>query len=199
MAELRVPVKLQGYLENPELLQDSLEELLSESGDFAPHTIVVDSDHALYVEFGSGPATPGNKSSSKNVFGEIEKWVGQKLGVDDPVERHRVAYAVYRSLMAKGMPPQPYLRPAVHRVLDRLTNEWFSDGGSIRELAELIATEAGNMLERNNTIYTGELRDSIRVVRDGDIRESDEQTRIPKEVWNRDDVGFDGTRKAVRY
>ena len=83
-------------------------------------------------------------------------------------------------------------------MLVRIGNDYFSDGGTIRGLAEMIASEMVRLLQDHNTVYMGELRDSIRVVA-GSVEEDDEQSRIPKEVWNRDDVGYDGKRKARYY
>lgn len=199
MPTVNASARATAEIQNPELFAPMLKELLEEKGDYAPRTIVVESDHSVYVEFGTGPARGGAKSTQTNVRKEIEKWVERKLGIADPKKRHNVAYKIYRNLMENGMPPQPYLRPAISKVMDRLEPTFFEDGGTIRELADLIVREMENQLRANDTIYTGELIQSIRVY-EGDIgEESDAQKRIPTDVWNQDDVGFDGKRRAARY
>lgn len=197
MAELQVPVDVEGYIENPELWEEQIRDLVLEEGDFEPCTIVVDSEHAVYVEFGTGPATRRQKDPNVDVHGEIEKWVEIKLGIKDPKRRRRVADRVYHSIMEHGMPPSPYLRPAVFKVLENLPNDWFSDGGTTRELAELIVVEMKRQLEQNNTIYTGEIAQSIQVVR-GEVEESEVQSKVSKEVWNEKDLAYDGVRRARR-
>lgn len=202
MSELRIPVRVKAAVDGDEWSVDDLWAIMDEDGnlreDFAPHTIVVDSDHALYVEFGTGPAQKGRRASGKNVYASIYEWVEGKLGIKDPAKRRQAAHNIYHSIMENGIPPQPFLRPALQNVLVRIGNDYFSDGGTIRGLAEMIASEMVRLLQDHNTVYMGELRDSIRVVA-GSVEEDDEQSRIPKEVWNRDDVGYDGKRKARYY
>lgn len=197
MAELRVPIDMEGYIENPQLWEEQIRDLISERGEFEPCTILVDSEHAVYVEFGTGPSRRSQKDPNVDVRGEIDRWVETKLGIKDPARRKKVSDRVYHGIMEHGMPPSPYLRPAVFKVLERLPSDWFSDGGTIRELADLIVTEMKHQLEQNNTIYTGKISQSIKVVR-GEVEESEVQSRISKDVWNETDLAYDGVRRARR-
>ena len=198
MPEMQVKLKLEATSIDPERFAPILYDMLNEQDEFAPRTIVVESDHSIYVEFGTGPASPGHKASNVNVHKEIEKWVERKLGIADPKKRRNVAHRIYKNIMENGMAPQPYARPAINKVMGTLSDTFFEDGGSIRELCDLIVREMQNQLIKNDTVYTGELKDNIRVY-EGDVEESDLQARIPADVWNRDDVGYDGKRKAARY
>lgn len=198
MPELQVPARVEMDVIDPEAFAPMLRDMVEGLDEFAPRTIVVESDHSIYVEFGTGPARPGNRAKNTHVHKEIEKWVELKLGIADPKKRRNVAHRIYKNLMENGMPPQPYLRPAITKVMSTLQSTFFEDGGSIRELCDLIVREMKVQLERNGTIYTGELVNSIKVYK-GEMEESDMQARIPTEVWNRDDVGYDGKRKAARY
>ena len=198
MPDLQIPIKVSCVVESAILDPDDVRDLLEGEGAYKPHTIVVDSDHAIYVEFGSGPATKGSKASGKNLFAELDRWAERKLGIKDPGRRKRAVRAIYHNIMEHGIPPQPYMRPAVHNVLDLLTPDWFEEGGTVKELAEMIAAEMKRLLEEHNTTYMGEIRDSIRVV-EGEEDGDDRLEGISKEVWNSDDLGYDGKRKAVRY
>lgn len=199
MPELQIPIKASCVVESAVLDPDDVRDLLAAEGAYAPRTIVVDCEHAIYIEFGSGPATKGRKSSGRSLIVELERWAESKLSIKDPKKRKSAVYAIYKKIVRYGIPPQPFLRPAVHNVLDRLTPDWFEEGGTTDELARLIADEMKRLLEEHNTIYTGEIRDSIRIVK-GEDEEGDERLEhISKEVWNSDDLGYDGKRKAVRY
>ena len=95
MPTVNASARATAEIQNPELFAPMLKELLEEKGDYAPRTIVVESDHSVYVEFGTGPARGGAKSSQAHVRTEIEKWVDGKLAIADPTKRRHEAYKGY--------------------------------------------------------------------------------------------------------
>lgn len=193
MSDLRLGIRVEAVLENSPDPDEVLQEMLEETGAFEPYTIVVPKEYAMYVEFGSGPARRV-KAPGVNVYEELDDWVRDKLGIVDPKKRRRVTGAVYHKIMEEGIPPQPFLRPAVRNVIDRLSPSWFSDGGSVEELARLIVREMRNILETENINYSKQLSDSI-IIKEGEYY-GDEPSNIPIEVWNDPERGLEG-KKAV--
>lgn len=78
----------------------------------------LESEHADLVEFGRGPTQgPGQRSA----WPEIREWAEDKLGVSTSD-----AYAIYRSIMKKGHPANPFFfgtitrnEPALFREISR--------------------------------------------------------------------------------
>lgn len=198
MPDVNVPyVGLTAELEEEDAIKDAIEELLSETGDFAPRSIIISAPYAKYVEFGSNPAK-GSKASNSEVWKELDKWLRDKMGIIDDKERRRALWPVYRKIMEEGIPPQPFIRPAIHKTLATIGDDWFANGGTMQELAEIIVRVMKNNLELNRTNYTGKLRDSIYIVT-GAVEGDSDLENIPADVWAKDDVGADGTRKAAHY
>lgn len=193
-AELRLGLNLSVDMDDPQEVADMLKEMIEQTERFTPHTLVIDSEHALYVEFGTGPAS-GKKDPSKDVMQEFDDWVRDKLHIVDPKKRRKVAKNIYHYVMENGIPPQPFLRPAVVRVRQKLPPNFFAEGGSIRELLEnWLKPEIQRILEEENITYSGDIRDSIRVV-EGEYEV--EMPDIPANVWNDPELGYDGQKKAV--
>jgi len=154
------------YLLNSVLLSDK----------FKPAWVANDSDHALYIEFGtngahfSGPASKNKGISPVEL--DIRDWVEKKLQIRGPA-RDKVAHRVYRKIMSEGIPPQPYLRPAVNNVMQELSSEpdWFGkDDHSVLKIAEMIAEEMKRILNENGTPFTGDIVNKIHVYPDAGDR-----------------------------
>lgn len=163
-------------------LNDVLDELnrviLSDSEKLRPARLTVDTPYAEYVEYGTGPmrtdksaATDGKGDESKGKWlDNIREWVrakqylfsdGGKLSESDI---RRIAYHIWKNQMEHGMPAQPYFRPALYSVLDHLPDNYFDDDrGTVFNILLDVATKMEDILEENNTVYTGLLKDSIEV------------------------------------
>lgn len=166
---------------------------------FMPKTVRVETPYALYIEFGSGPAS-GRKAQTAtgSVRKEIERWVEVKLGIADPKKRHRVAGAIYHNLMENGMLPQPFMRPAIERVSQDLGRGYLKRDGSTQEVAEMLVEEMRAQLEAHDTLYTGEISRNMRIY-DGHLEPSEKQRRIPENIWAEEDLAYDGRRVQTRY
>lgn len=165
--------------------------------DMRPHTIIVGSDHAQAVEFGTNPARPNGSrrpGEVSKVEAEIREWVGRKLGLTG-AERDRRAHAIYRSIMENGMAPQPYARPAMYSVLDDIRSGAYDGELTVRGVAEAIASRMEEILTINDTIFKGELISSIRVeeARDG------MSTTIDDSLMDDPYAGANGRRPPQRY
>lgn len=181
-------------------------EALPDHPALVPYDVVVDSEHACMIEFGTGPASASPKYNKKKgeispVRQAIRDWAAKKFGASMKADVNQIGDRIYRNIMEYGMLPYPYMRPAMHMVLEELDKEeWLENGMSIEDIADAIAEEMKNILVENDTLYTGELYDSIRLRRnvtgDFDTEDEGDNTRISEEVWASDRLAFDGVRQA---
>ena len=176
-----LPVSIQVSFDDA-ALNGYLNELLVESGRFKPAWVADYSDHALYVEFGTngahfskGTATYRSRGMVSPVELELRTWAETKFHLRGD-ERDHFAHNVYRKLMREGMPPQPFIRPAVINILHMIESDkdWFNkDGNSLLKAAELITEEMKRILDENGTPVTGDIKDKIQFFEDDGSRPYD--------------------------
>lgn len=173
-------------------------------------SVLVDSGHAGWVEFGTDPAKKRDSSDSSKGPGEptevqkrIREWYRVKNGLSALNGNDLVkADGVYHAIMKNGMLPHPYLRPATYDILDSVSassvtaEQWLDmrHKDPMNELCELIAEEARNLLDMNDDVYSGELKDSIEVVSPDDITETSPASKAPDSVWSDPTLAGDGRR-----
>lgn len=151
-----------------------LKSVIKENKEYWPFIIHVDSDHAGYIEFGTQGRGPGTKSSaksnnSKNEFYEnIRKWLydrGANISgkhVGGTSNESQVIYAVMKKIIENGIPPQPFIRPAIHSMEEDLKEGAYSDK-TMTFIAEEIIQRMIENLDRNHTLYGDwEIAKSIR-------------------------------------
>lgn len=152
VGRIEVPVKVEVASDDEfEQIKKVLEPLLE------PYTILVDSDHAEYLEFGSTPASDTSPKYGNGKISPVEekfrKWVTTKMGLSTggvkPSKGDRVAKALYKQAMEHGVPPQPFLRPALYEVMNRVANgEDFgvTEAGSLEPLVKEIVSRMDAIL-----------------------------------------------------
>lgn len=174
---------------DPVLDDALLAEILKEER-LEPAEVAVESRQGEYVEFGSGPYRGGGKSPDRDVRGEFIKWAKAKFG--DTAESVAFALRVYAKVMNEGMPPQPFIRPALMDVLNELDDTWFEEH-TVLDLAQEIVDRSREYLIANNTPATGELENSIRAYL---AREDSEfMGGLPDEIWRSRELARDGNRR----
>lgn len=203
-----------GFVIKLEIDEKSLLDAVKKDPKMAPHSVIVDSPYARYVEFGSLPAKSKTetvdrmkkaggekpkkkKSPNSQFYRAIWEWAGEKLGVDEK-ERDRVARAIYYKILRDGVPPQPYLRPAVHMVVRRHQGG-VGSGATVESIADEIAEEAQRFLEEHGTNYHNALSRSIEV-------EKTDEDRLPvtddpdvKDLWWDEELHGVGNKEPVYY
>ena len=178
-----------------EALQKAVEKAVKESNKFELYDVVVSSDHASYVEYGTGPANPtvpGAHDFMDSAKARIERWVSLKpsFATMTPRQRKNMAYAVYKKVMEHGITPAPFIRPAIHDMLttENLTKR-FEEGMTMEQFAESLAARMRKNLLDNDSYYTGDLMDSIQVVRADEHMEEAEESIADEqkaEEWNKE-------------
>ena len=157
------------FIGGDDAVTKALMEAMRDSDQFAPFDIVIESDHASYVEYGTGPATSGSHES--DAFGQstkdkIMRWAMEKPSCAGltPRQRKDRAYATYNKVMKRGIPPMPFIRPALDEFFtsENLT-EFFSNGGTMEKMAQHLASRMQDILLENDSYCTWDLYDSISV------------------------------------
>jgi len=190
-----IPVRVSVEIDETDL-EDYVKELMESSGRFKPAWVADYSDHAMFVEFGTngahftkGTATYRSKNQISPVEESIRKWAEEKFGLKGH-DRDYFAHNVYRKLMREGMPPQPFVRPAIYNVLQMVyaDKDWFDkEDNSILKVAELIAMEMKRILDENGTPVSGDIKDQIQFFEDDGSRPYDMSPgleRLSPEVLN---------------
>ena len=134
--------------------------------DFWPFLLSVESDHAGYVEFGTQAwekrSSSGSSSGANSKFYEnIRKWLydrganisGKHVGKTSNEEQ--VIYAVMKKIIDNGIPPQPFIRPAVHLIEAMIENGEYKSK-TMRDISDDLIFEMINKLEENHTLYGSE-------------------------------------------
>lgn len=146
----------------------ALMSAMRESEKFKPFDIVIDSDHASYVEYGTGPANSG--SHEADVFGQsakdkIMRWAQTKPSFAGltPRQRKDLGYATYNKVMKMGIPPTPFIRPALDEFFtsENLTEFFSNENGTMERMAQHLASRMQDILLENDTYYTWDLYDHI--------------------------------------
>lgn len=155
-----------------EQILTALQKSLEDSETFQTYDVVVLSDHASYVEYGTGPAT--KKNAETDVYGQsvkeiIERWVTLKFGANMTKKQRRdFAYSVYKKIMQNGLTAKPYIRPAIISVTNDkgFLNEVFANSKDpLFDIATEIAEEMKDNLNFHDSIFTHELINSIKVTK----------------------------------
>ncbi len=189
-------------------------KMLESYDELKPCSVYVDSGHAGHVEFGTEPADDTPKYSNSNssdkalspVKQAIRDWASKKFGLNDPWSIARIGDRIYHNIMENGMLPIPYLRPAMYNVKNELESEDQSIvdiphlNGVVWAICEKIADKAKDIIDINDTIYTEELREGIRVMYPSDIPASSSPDSVsagavPEAIWQSDDLAKDGIRR----
>ncbi len=171
-------------------------EVLSGSGRLDPHCVVIDCEHALPMEFGTSPAKKraslrGGPPSKAWI--NIREWCRVRWGITDPRELDRRAGALYKRIMDNGLAPHPFIRPAMEEIREELLTldgeHWFNEH-SVEDLAEYLAERMREILIEHDTVFTGELLDSIHVT----PWYGDEAEGIPElgDLWSDPSAGVNG-------
>ena len=161
--------------EGKEMLARAVQERFDEI--FEKKTVVIDCPYAEAVEFGTTPSKAS--ASEKNMVTDPETgdrisevrlkfrdWIGEKEGLTGK-ERVRKGDAIYRHVMEKGAAPHPYIRPAIEDLMHTEPDDIMMITG-IDDIAEACAVYLAMRLmmhlERNESIATGALKKSIKVI-----------------------------------
>lgn len=160
---------------NVEYEDGFLESLMEEMGDdYKPVIFHIDSDHAQYIEFGSqgrsntefkkrSKTGKGKASKRSDVYDKIRAWVVARgvNGTEKDVDS--IAFAIFRKIITEGIPPQPFIRPALHEIERKLEDGDFSgEGNTMETVAIAFRDKMKKYLEENHTIYPGgSIADSI--------------------------------------
>ena len=175
---------------NDEEFSRLLEDTLEDDERFQPYSVTVDSDHAGYIEYGSPPLldrekyTPPktrSKGTNSELFENLKKWYKARNG---GVWSNEDVYLIYRKIMEKGTPPQPFIRPALYDLTREIQDGQSINGEmSFEALANWLKDRMIYYLEENHTIYEGgTLKDKIFVEKStdgkvGDLHPFDEGIR----------------------
>ena len=159
---------------------------------FKEKMVIVDCPYAEAVEFGTTPSKadrsgktmvddPETGERISEVKLKFRNWIGEKEGLTGK-ERKRKGDAIYHHVMENGAAPHPYIRPAIEDLLHSSPEDITMITG-IEDIGDActayLATKMKMYLEKNESIATGALKDSIKIVpsilaesvRDVDIRE----------------------------
>lgn len=174
--------QIENLAENQQFLQ-ALQRSLEETGRFQTYDVVVLSPHASYIEYGTNGAT--KKSAEVDAYGQsvkdvIDRWVILKFGTQfNKKQRREFSYSVYKKIMQKGITAKPYIRPAIQNIMDNteLLNDVFATSNEpLKDIAILISDEMKDIVRFNDSIFTHELIDSIKVVKGAEGRITDDGT-----------------------
>jgi len=188
-----------------EALHKAVEKAIKESDKFKLYDVVVTSDHASYIEYGTGPANPavpGVSEFLQSAKDKIYMWASlkPKFAMMTPAERKKIANATYKKVMEKGITAHPFMRPAIHHVMnnENLT-ERFEQGMTMEGFANLLADKMREIVWDEDIYCSGVLMDSIQVV-EAETGRADSQTSIEdeqrKKEWDAEsyDVKYGGKR-----
>ena len=181
MAEIGMVLTLDG-LDGQTLEGAIIEAMNSEfKGRTTPVVIHIDCNYAAPIEYGTNPhkdAVQFNAKVTRDAKGRIVRndnlrgipfdaileWAkikGPRIGIKES-EIRKFAYNVALKIVREGMPAQPFARPAVYNVLDRLDEHYFDNPRhTMQTLAEDIVEEMRRIIVENDTIASGELLDSL--------------------------------------
>lgn len=178
---------------------DALAKAVESDPRFVGLNVVVDAPHAEYIEFGTdgNPNWGDNPKRSKKgkgtflksppqVYTNLKKWVMERGGIPE-ADADAITYPIYRKIMKEGIPPQPFIRPAIYNVKQRL-----DEGGdlhmaelSLEDIAKMLIAEMWRLLDENRTLYGGNaLLNSIYIESfESTSLDFDMSQDIPQEIW----------------
>ena len=153
-----------------EAFDEMIKNALDDTDVCKPYNVVVKSDYADYVEYGINPIR-GASSIEAREFGasllnKLKQWARKKpsfAGMSKE-ERKTVVYSSYNKIIKEGIPPAPFIRPAIRDTLSDDVGSFFTYGGlGLKGVAMEIAERMAENLTNNDSIATGALIDSIEV------------------------------------
>ena len=157
-------------LDSYETLRKVIAENFTDQGMLMSYDIVIDCNHALFVEYGTGPANtqdPQYDEFGRSVKTRIAEWVDYRFGNNlTPRQRQEMAYSVYKNIMDKGIKPSPFIRPAIDEVLgDSETIQAIFDSGGdpMHRLAEYIIHVMVENLYINDNVYLHGIENNISI------------------------------------
>lgn len=208
-----------------EAAQNALEE--SDGSKHLPFQVIIDSDHAGYVEFGTqgsakkyDPPRSLKKGRGKGaqqrgeLFQNVKAWIkARNMGMSFSPEYAKdsdldsLAHIISKKIFEEGIPPQPFIRPAIHEIerrLDAGEYYYFTMEDIATDLVELMK----NYLRENRTLYGDENilnAISIRKLTFEEARRSIDEpimignTYVPREVWEDPDADMQGDPTRAQY
>jgi len=110
----------------PTDIDERIAAIVRKDPRFAPYRIGTRSPWSKHIEFGTEGfkgTRPSVSYRKQNRISPVEedfrKWAKKKMPGLSEGERNRKAHLIYKSVMERGIAPNPFLRPAVHNVLFR--------------------------------------------------------------------------------
>ncbi len=190
-------------------LEEALKDMMKNADWCKPAKVTISAPHAVYLEFGTGPAQGGNSTprsvhnfvkkdgstfakETTDVFYEIYQWAQAKCLNGDP---YGFAKKVYKNIMEKGLAPHPFIRPAIHSVEDEFL-DILAREGSVLGVAEELARRIEENIYNKDLMHTGELVNSIEAsyLEEGEETE-DDGFRIEDSVWASDTQDYLGNER----
>lgn len=176
------------------------------------YLVEVDCPYAQYVEFGSDPADPENKTQMVKdpICGDMvtetklrfREWAQTKFNLNND-ERKKRGDKIYSQVMENGMKATPFLRPARYYVTEDFMNypdRYLEEGMNPMELlAREMAAHMALQLESNMSLVSGELMKSIRVVKASEASQEpppDDLREIQDYIW--EDMSLDRHGNKIR-
>ncbi len=193
---------------------EAIAQMLLEHDAFKAYRIRVEADHAGYVEFGTVPSTAPPRPKEEwgtptAVELKFREWVRRKFGITEPSLLNRKAHAIYKDIMQNGIPPIPFMRPAMYTALDEAEagniNDPWLDHNTTKDLADWIVELMKEYLDNNDTVDSGTLRDSIQDPEEVDLdsdTDSYDSTAVatPDHIWESRTEGINPDRPPrTRY
>lgn len=190
-------------------LEEALKDMVKTADWCKPAKVTISAPHAVYLEFGTGPAQKGHSTpksmhyftkkdgtifakETTDVFYEIYQWAQVKCLNGDP---YGFAKKVYENIMKKGLAPHPFLRPAIHSVEDEFPDILVREK-SLLGVAEELARRIEENIYIKDLMYSGELVNSIETsyLEEGEETEGD-GFHIEDSVWASDTQDYMGNER----
>lgn len=187
---------------NEKVLEETLRKRLEEDRGLRPVEFGSDSEYAFDTEFGSDGIVgkQRNKRSQKSDEGRkvqelIKKEISKNYGLSG-AELDKKAKEVYKNRVAFGQIPDPYVRPAIHRVINEISKDgtWLPSHGSLG-LADRILDTMRRILEENKTLFSEDIsRHMFSGYRDTTGKESRSMDLVSPEAMEQEDSKANGSR-----
>lgn len=213
-----IHVNLDNLLKDTEKMneiKDAAKQALEDYFDGMEQMLVeIDCPYAQYVEFGSDPAKPENKTQlvkdPKDPDGpkvtevklRFRDWAQEKFHLSDEL-RIKHGDSVYTKVMEEGMKATPFLRPAEYFVTEdfkKNPDKYLVEGKNPSELlCREMAAQMAYQLESNRSLVSGDLMRSIRVVKMSEATQEEppqDLKSIPDYVW--EDMSLDRHGRMIR-
>ena len=175
-------------------------------------SVVVDCPYAQYVEFGSDPTTVDSKAPKvqDDICGDkvtqtnlnIRDWLTKKYMLT-PEQRKERGDKLYKKIMDEGMQATPFMRPAKYVVEEDLKvhpDKYLRPNTSFSEnIAHEMKVQMENALMQNESLVSGDLLGSIRVVKKSEVEGQpmpDDMRQITPEIW--DDYHLDRHGNVIK-